>query len=196
MTKKETVCITDFDGVLINKDSLLYILIKERLFLVPDIFAKGIIVFLLKALPYRHQLQVRSLFKRALLREIKKISQQEMKNYIKLFRSQINKDILESMRKKYRRVIIVSASEENIIKAVIKDYLKVDKVISNNIEEAGAPFETCWNSNKLKRLTNYLGRIEKYHLELYTDSFEDKPLMDISNKVFIVKSGKVEEYFK
>lgn len=192
----QKICLVDFDNSLIKLDSLVYITKQEKLYLKPNLFFKGVLLFFAFLLPKKNQIFFRSIYKKSILFEIKKISEDRKNHYIKYFQKQINFFLLDLiLRQKYDKIIIISASEKNIIKQTLEGVVKYDKIIANNFNKL-KNFVSCWNFKKLECLEEYLGNLDNYEFELYTDSFDDLPLMEISHKTYIINGNKYYEVDK
>ena len=86
--------------------------------------------------------------------------------------------------------VIITAGPDFLIGG-IKDKLNTDNIISS-VVDADKKEVTYFNfgSNKVKRYKQIYGsrRITSF----YTDSYNDKALMDISDKVYYVKKGRIK----
>lgn len=87
--------------------------------------------------------------------------------------------------------LIISASPE-ILLSVLFDRIHIKNYIGTTInEETGKIDFVCYRENKIPAFrSRYPDRtIENF----YTDSMNDKPLMDISKNVFFVKGDKIKQ---
>lgn len=86
--------------------------------------------------------------------------------------------------------VIVSASPEIMIAEICRRIGVKHFVASEVDEKTGRIINMCFRDNKVTAFRKHYpdARIDA----LYTDSMHDKPLMDISDKVFLVKGNKVE----
>ncbi len=87
--------------------------------------------------------------------------------------------------------IIISCSPEFLLQRPV-EILGVKNCICSKIDEKSGEITClCFRENKAKAfLKEYPdGVIDNF----YTDSFNDKPLMDLSRSVFLVKHGKTEK---
>jgi len=83
--------------------------------------------------------------------------------------------------------VIITSSPEFLIDE-IKDVLNTKHILSTKLNHAEGKIEYLnFQENKVK----YFHKIYKNKEidELYTDSYNDKPLMEISKKVYLVKKG-------
>lgn len=87
--------------------------------------------------------------------------------------------------------IIISCSPEFLLK-IPAEILGVKSCICSEIDEtSGEITRLCFRENKVKAFFEKYpdGVIDNF----YTDSFNDKPLMDLSRNVFLVKHGKIQK---
>ena len=97
----------------------------------------------------------------------------------------------ENMIKRVRKDdVIITAGPDMLIDA-IKDKLGTDNIISSIIDpDKREMVYFNFGENKAKRYKEVYGDtpIESF----YTDSFNDKPLMKLANKVYIVEKGRLK----
>jgi hypothetical protein len=130
-----------------------------------------------------------------LLKKLDKLPLKKMENYIISFRQSINYNVVDQIiNNNYDFIIIESASDKQIIESTMAGILNYKIIISNDRREISNEFQTCWGENKVKLVTGYLQDPEEYNIDIYTDSFDDLPLMQMGNHTFIVKKNKVIEY--
>tara|TARA_A100001015_G_scaffold302043_1_gene389756 strand:- start:746 stop:1315 length:570 start_codon:yes stop_codon:yes gene_type:complete len=189
MQLKNKIALIDFDKTLIEVDSLGLIFLKEKLYLNTKLFFYGFILFLCKCFPKNKQLYIRSLFKKNLLKLIKLLPENKLDEYISDFKEKLNKDLVRDIKSEnYDLIFVVSASEESIIEKVLDGELEVNAIISNKITHLSKNFITCWGVEKLHRLKELI-EIEQFkEIHVYTDSYDDKPLLDIATKEIILKN--------
>jgi len=87
--------------------------------------------------------------------------------------------------------LVISASPEHSLREVCAR-LGIKHYLGTVINEDTRMFDfVCFRDNKVKAFQErYPGQeIDNF----YTDSMNDKPLMDISNRVFLVKKGKITQ---
>jgi phosphoserine phosphatase len=191
--RKKKITLVDFDGTLIRIDSLLYIFKCEKYYLNFNFILLAIRIFLFKYLKnYDKEIRARSIFKRQLLIRYKNnIPQSRITKYTNYFHQLLNTNLLDILSESNETTIIISASETKLIKSVIGTKIKNYIIIANKLNNK---FNTCYGKNKLIYLKKYLGGdLRKYSFTLYTDSFSDKPLMEICDKVYIVKNCKINK---
>ena len=85
--------------------------------------------------------------------------------------------------------VILSASPYCLLSVMTKR-LGIKNVISSELDATtGEIGEICYHENKVKMFKAVYGDAEID--EFYTDSISDKPIMDISKTVFLVKGEKI-----
>lgn len=90
--------------------------------------------------------------------------------------------------------VFVSASPYCLL-SVMTNRLGIKNVISTELDaKTGEIGEICYHDNKVKMFKKIYGNTEID--EFYTDSISDKPLMDISKTVFLVKGNKITKIKK
>lgn len=190
----KTLCISDFDDTLILTDSLVYILKSEKWYLRPSLIAAGIGIILSRVAP-DHSLKSRSAFKKRVLEYYYKLPDEKKKKYTDILRGKINQPIIDDIKNKgFDRIVIVSASETGLIREVLSEVFAEVEVIANSL--TGGPeddnFETCYGENKITRLSEVIPDYRDYEITVYTDSWSDKPLMEIANQAYIVMGERIE----
>lgn len=87
--------------------------------------------------------------------------------------------------------LILSCSPEISLEEICKR-INVKNYMGTTINEAEGKIERlCLRENKLKAFFNEYPNAQID--DLYTDSFNDKPLMDISKNVYLVKGNKIKK---
>ncbi len=87
--------------------------------------------------------------------------------------------------------VIITASPDFLIDG-IKDVLNTDHILCSKLDlEKGKISFLNFRENKVKCFMEKYD--EKKIEEFYTDSYNDKPLMDISKHVFLVHHGKLKK---
>ncbi len=195
MGKMKKLALVDFDNTIVMCDTLGYIFRRERYYLDVRFLIAGSRVFIVRVLfPNQREKQIyaRNTFKRILLSKFCRMDEVKLRSYVNYFRTKLNNKLLEFLGKQlYDRIVVVSASEEGLIKGVLNGVFPFDMVVSNSCSGVGENFETCWNVNKLKFLRKVI-TIEEYEcIHLYTDSYDDLPLMEIADETFMVKGGEI-----
>ncbi len=98
------------------------------------------------------------------------------------------------MRAQYARRYIISASWEPLIKECLaQSGLDAGYIIrGTRYQPDFAQFNTWWYDEKLKVM-----RAEQLaDFDLYTDSYDDQPLMRPARHVFLVRRGKIHKQLK
>ncbi len=105
-----------------------------------------------------------------------------------------SKKIHKLDRKMLKRInrddVIITAGPDFLIHG-IKKLLNTNNIISSEIDEVKNKMKYFnFGDNKVKRYKELYG--DKRISCLFTDSYNDRALMDISDKVFIVKKGRLK----
>lgn len=102
--------------------------------------------------------------------------------------NKLDKNILKLINKED---VIITAGPNFLIDG-IKDKLNTQNIISTEVDLNKCEITNFnFGSNKVKSYKKrYKNRIID---EFYTDSYNDKPLMEISKKSYLVKKGKIKE---
>ena len=111
-----------------------------------------------------------------------------IKQFWKVHSYKLNRNILELIEPEDA---IISASPVLLIEGV-REMLNTDKIIGTELDlEQKRVIWFNFGDNKVKRFRELYGdgEIEAF----YTDSYNDKDLMEISRKVFIVKKGIISD---
>jgi phosphoserine phosphatase len=184
MINKE-ICIVDFDKTLINIDSMLYILMNERLFLSPPILFWGIILVVIRPFTsFRGQFYIRRKLKFEILKALHNMGEKKILNfYVPALARRINGRLVSYLMEKYERICVISSSWQPLIEATLKqEGISGWVVFGTKFSKDFRKFDICWNVNKLKVLRNN----EIKDFDLFTDSYEDAPLMKEAKNIFIV----------
>lgn len=201
----KTLCIADFDDTLILTDSLAYIMKREKWYLRPSLVTAGIGIMASRVIPSQDKkdiaLKARSRFKERLLRLYYSLPKKKHDSYIAAFKSLINTAVIEDINaKQFDRIVIVSASETDLIKEVIGGVWPDITVVANSLDPdsldpdfpASQPeFTTCYGKHKVSRLTEAIPNLEDYDISVYTDSMSDKPLIDLANSAYMVDKATI-----
>ncbi len=186
------LCLVDFDDTLIDCDSFKSIMIHEGWLCSPKLVAKGVKLFLCK-LTGKDTLAARSEFKKVLLKKYALLPDTKKEEYFEAFRSKINPEVISAINDaSFDHVIIISASEEELIRSVIADRIPAYDVIANPVRP-GEEFITCYGREKLRRLAETVPDYESMEITVYTDSYSDKPLIDIAAEAFMVSAGIIKQ---
>ena len=193
----QNIAAVDFDRTILNVDSLKYILIKERFYLDPVLFALGVLLFWSIAFNRKKQKQlfVRNFFKKRLLLLIDRLDKRKFDKYVEYFKNHLNHDLLRILNENYSKIFIVSASEATLIENIVAGQLNTFTVIANNMKHL-ENLETCWGINKVKFLQHKVGGEISFGFDVFTDSLDDRPLIMMSNHAFLVNKTEVQEIDK
>lgn len=118
----------------------------------------------------------------------------ERKELLELVDRFWEKNLYKLDRKMLKRIksddVIITAGPDFLING-IKKMLNTNHIISSEIDENKNEMKYFnFGDNKVKRFKKLYGN--KRISCLFTDSYNDKALMDISDKVFIVKKGRLK----
>ena len=204
----EKLCLADFDDTLILTDSLMTIFAGEKWFFSPALFTAGVRLFLCR-LTRRGESEARSAFNKKLLLNYAELSDAAKEQYILSLKEKINTELTNRIRSEgYDRIMILSASEGDLIRSVISDSFEDYEVIANSIPSncltsrdklsAGSPgheeiFRTCYGPEKIHRLSEVLPDYSDYRITVYTDSYSDQPLIEIADEAYLVKGMQIDQ---
>lgn len=193
----QKIAVADFDRTILNVDSLKYVLIKEKFYLDPLLFALGVLLFCSIVFNRKKakQLFARNLFKKRLLFLIDRLDKRKFDGYVEYFKNRLNHDLLRILNQNYSKTLIVSASEMTLIENVVTGQLNSFIVIANNMKHL-ENFQTCWGVNKVKFLQHKVGGEISLDFDVFTDSFDDYPLIVMSNHAFLVNKTEVQKIDK
>ena len=94
------------------------------------------------------------------------------------------------LRKINKKDVIITAGPDFLING-IRSYLKTENIICSRIDADKMKVKYLnFGDNKVKKYNSIYG--SKNIDCFYTDSYNDKALMDISDRVYIVKKGKIK----
>ena len=181
---KPTLCIADFDDTLILTDSLKTIMLSEHWLLSPAVLLAGVRLFFSIKL-HKNELASRSRFKLLILKKYEKLPDEKRKAYIEKFKGLINKVVTDMIREQsYDRIVIVSASEDSLVRNVIDGCFDRYEVIANSVS---SDFTTCYGKEKVRRLKELIPEPSDYIITTFTDSYSDSPLIELSDNAYMVK---------
>ena len=118
----------------------------------------------------------------------------ERKELLELVDRFWEKNLYKLDKKMLKRIksddVIITAGPDFLING-IKNMLNTEHIISSEMDEHKNEMKYFnFGDNKVKRFKELYGN--KRISCLFTDSYNDKALMDISDKVFIVKKGRLK----
>lgn len=193
----ERLAVIDFDGTLVQGDSILHWLKRERLWRYPSVlWWGGLLALARQILSPKSQLPWRSKFKRALLERIQTLPESSWQIQVAEFRSRLFPSVLRHIHtQNFSRLVVASASLQPFIEDVLDGVLPPHSVVACNWPVPGEPFTTCWGREKVRRL-RALGILPHQHMVLYTDSPDDSPLMaEASGGIVMVRNSHLTESF-
>ncbi len=96
------------------------------------------------------------------------------------------------LNKKHSKDIIISASPTFLLKYICKK-LKVKDLIASEVDKNTGNFLglNCKGKEKVNRLMKKYSNVKV--INMYTDSYSDLPLIEISEKAFLVRKDKITQ---
>ena len=186
------LCLVDFDDTLIRTDSLKSIMKSEHWLCSPPLFAAGVKLFFCRAF-HKGETDARNRFKEGMLRRFYKLPEEKVEEYASGLKDKLNTDVVDKIKSEnYDALIVVSASEEKLIRRVLEGVFDEFDVIANSLEEA-KEFRTCYGAEKVRRLAEFMPDYADHDIEVYTDSMSDRPLMELATKSYLIKETGIEE---
>ena len=186
------ICLVDFDDTLIRTDSLKSIMDLEYWLCSPSLFAAGVKLFFCRAL-HKGEAGARNSFKKGMLRRYYELPEERVDSYVESLKATLNTEVVDKIKaENYDRIIVISASEENLIRRVLEGVFDEIDVIANSLEE-GVEFRTCYGAEKVRRLAEFMPDYSEHDIEVYTDSMSDRPLMEIAGHSYIVSEEGITE---
>lgn len=210
---RQRLCLVDFDDTLITVDSLRHIMKSEYWLFAPSLLIAGVRLFLcmlcdelIKPVAYRSGkkadphvagspiiLRARSRFKYLMLTRYDRLSADKKKKYTEYLRDHINLKVLDMIREsEYDRIVIISASDEGLIRDVLSDSLAGTLIIANSTDNTDIrSFRTCYGIEKVSRLSQAIPDYRDHEITVFTDSYSDRPLMELADTVYLIKDNDV-----
>lgn len=185
--------LADFDETIIDCDSLVTIMKKEKWFLDMSLVFAGVGIVFAKIFK-GDVLKKRSAFKYIMMCKYGKMSEKDLEKYVDYFKSHINKEVINKIQQiNADKIVIASASASSLISSVMDGVIKVDKIIAN--EECNNPkdFKTCYGQEKADRVCKELGDYEKYDIFVFSDSMSDRPIFELGKYNYLVKGGHLSQ---
>lgn len=181
----------DFDKTIYDGDSTIdfyfFCLTRKKsiaLYLPIQLFAMILYLFKIKDKEY---------FKEKFFCFLKKIN--NLDEYVHNFwKRNTNKIKPWYLAQKKNSDVIISASPEFLL-APLQNILNVDRIIATKVNKTNGKFITknCYGKEKVRRFNK---EVKKEIDSFYTDSFSDKPMMEIATRSFLVKKSSVIEIRK
>lgn len=188
----EVIDVFDFDGTLINANSFREITKKTLLLLLKKLRLKpiGVLigVFILRrigVLPYNDfKMRVVKIFE-------EELSQEEKSNICKLvFDENINAGILARLIAS-KCGVISTASPYAYMSRI--PFGKDITIISAFEPQGILPDAANFGSGKVKNLIAYFGSDKIRVANFYTDSLDDKPMIELAENAFICRDGQIRK---
>lgn len=179
------VCVVDFDETLLSVDSTKYMVFGERLYLRLPILFWGVGFLLVRLiLPRAWQYPVRRRLKYLVLGELVRRGEKQMiEKYSKILSGFAVLELLDRIKIGYSVVYVISSAWRPLVAAVLARVGAGEfKVIATELTPDFENFHICWHQEKAK-VARSLGLAG---FDLFTDSYDDKPLMRLAKKVIMV----------
>jgi phosphatidylglycerophosphatase C len=188
------VVVFDFDKTLSYKDTLFgfFYFVAQRRFSYGCVALKStkyLFVAILCKLKLVTNTQLKQYGIKCFLKNMKRI---DILQLGKLYASSIRlNEVYKNEFFKYPNSIVVSASFEEYLKPIFyNNPLLASKLMFDSQERVIGLLENCYSDHKVLLLKQL--NIQSIDI-FYTDSFSDKPLMDISEIVFLVKKNNLHQ---
>ena len=188
MTK---TAIVDFDKTLISKDSIMTIILGEKLYLKPKIFYRGVILaFAILFLGKKSQIAYRTRFKFQVLSALNTNKEVIIEKYVQRLEKSLNRSLLEDFGQ-YERLIIISSAWKPFIQAYVDKHVRKFnfEIFATDFTPKIESFKICWYTQKLE----ILSALGVQDFDLFTDSYDDKPLMKQASRVFLVTNNSCKQ---
>ncbi len=185
MDAKNKICVADFDGTLLSgEDSMLSILVGERLIFRPKIFAWSLALACVVAMPKTKQRFIRRKLKFHMFRAIASKGEAEiLRKYAGIFARHLNARLILFLTEHYDQVFVVSSSWRRLLEETLKgSAIEGAVILGTEPAENFSDFDVLWHTGKLKAIKEK--GIENF--DLFTDSYDDLPLMRSAEKVFLI----------
>lgn len=97
------------------------------------------------------------------------------------------------LKQNHSQDVIISASPEFLLKPCC-DKLKVKKLIATKVDKLTGRFNSknCYGQEKVKRFNEEMP--DAIISSMYSDSYSDRPLLELANEGFIVKKDVISKY--
>lgn len=152
--------------------------------------------FLSKILAREKQIYIRSKIKKQILIRLAALSSEKYSFYVEYFKQYLNHELIHYLKAlDYHKIVVASGSDKNLIQDVLASHLKFDEIIANDCKNIPDQFKTCWGIYKLKFLEEK-GILPHPNMDLYTDSYDDKPVMSQANNVILIQKGETIDFSK
>lgn len=185
--------VVDFDKTLLKIDSTMWMLRDGYACGSLSIVFWGVILFFIRLLlPYSRQVFFRRKFRYVLFQEIYRRGATGVINeYAKKFAPFLNQELVQHIQSNYDKVFISTAAWKDLVEAIfanenIKGWVVQGTEYTQNFNK----FKTCWYQEKVTRLET----LGVTRFDLFTDSEEDQPLMNVAEHVFLVTGTNFVPY--
>ena len=121
------------------------------------------------------------------------MSSDRKEQYAQQFTQCLNQEVIAAIKEcEHDLLVIISASEKNLIEGVLAGTLAYDYIIANELTDTPEQFRTCYGAEKVRRLQEAIPDYEKYSIIVWTDSESDRPIMNLAEQVHLIrrKNGK------
>lgn len=185
--------LADFDETIIDCDSLVTIMKKEKWFLDISLIWAGIGIVCAKVFK-GDVYKKRSAFKYIMMQKYNKLSDVSVDKYTEYFKNHLNSEVLTKIQEiDADKIVIASASAESLIRKVLEGVLNVDIVIANVMSDNKKEFKTCYGQQKADRVCQQIPDYKDYEMYVFSDSMSDKPIFDLGKIKYLVKDGHLSQ---
>ena len=190
---KQVLVLADFDETIIDCDSLVTIMKREKWFFDISLIWAGIGIACAKVFK-GDVYKKRSAFKYIMMQKYNKLYDASVDKYIEYFKNHLNSEVLSKIRElDADRIVIASASAESLICRVLEGVLNVDTVIANVMSDNKKEFKTCYGQQKADRVCQQISDYKDCEIYVFSDSMSDKPIFDLGKVKYLVKDGHLSE---
>lgn len=189
------IAIVDFDKTLITVDSLVEIIFRQKFFydlkLMWSFFLLAVAIFIARGNKQK-QIAARSKVKKRLAYLFKTNEDRINIQDIPYLKTKLNLSVLSDLKSKsYDKIIVASASFEELIYNVCNNEIQLDKIVASKTNYTCKNYVTCWNSVKIWELEACIPDIWENEITVYTDSLDDAPLISKAKQVFWVDGENI-----
>lgn len=185
--------LADFDETIIDCDSLVTIMKKEKWFWDFSLIVAGISIIFAKIFK-GDVFSKRSAFKYIMMQKYEKLPAATVDKYISYFKNHLNNEVLDKIQEiGADRIVIASASVQSLISGVLDGVLEADTIIANVLDGERRNFKTCYGQNKADRVCQKVPDYKDYEIYVFSDSMSDKPIFDLGNNKYLVKEGHLSQ---
>lgn len=196
MAKKKRIAVFDFDGTITRKDTFVQFAIFARGWLRTSFtfifFSPLIILMKLRLIDNGKvkQLLFSSLFKGMSIEQFRKLGH----DFAKQIDTFLNNKTIERLSEHQNNgdsIIVITASLEEWVRPWceihdIKTVIATQTEVKNGTMNGRLSTKNCYGPEKVNRLKEVLGDLSDYHITAYGDSYGDRDIMEIADKVIWV----------